>query len=201
MSTVVPTPTFIQASAATPQTSLGTVAIAYPGAQASGDTNIVAIGWNDATSTITSVTDSAGNAYQSAAPTARGPGVSQAIYFAPNIRSAAAGANTVTVVFGNAVPYADVRITEYSGLDASRPFDATATASGTSSSASSGNVSTAFATELIFGAGVTTGGFSGFRDRVHDPSHHRARRRHRQRSRGRPAPAPTRPLPSYPAAG
>ena len=67
----------------------------------------------------------------------------------------------MTVVFGKAVPYADVRITEYSGLDASSPFDKTASASGTASSASSGNVSTAFATELIFGAGVTTGGFSG----------------------------------------
>lgn len=107
------------------------------------------------------MTDSAGNVYQLAAPTARGPGVSQAIYDAPNIRAAAASANKVTVVFSNPVPYADVRITEYSGLDASSPFDKTASAAGTATSASSGNVTTAYATELIFGAGMTTGGFSG----------------------------------------
>jgi glucose/arabinose dehydrogenase/chitodextrinase len=161
VSTVVTTPAFVQATAATPQTNLATVAIAYPGAQAAGDTNIVAVGWNDTTSTITSVTDSAGNAYQVAAPTARGPGVSQALYFAPNVRSAGPGANTVTVVFSTAVPYADVRITEYSGLDPSTPLDGNASASGTALSANSGNVSTAFGTELIFGAGITTGGFSG----------------------------------------
>ena len=68
VSTVVPTPAFIQASAATPQGSLATVPITYPGAQAAGDTNIVAIGWNDTTSTIVSVTDSAGNAYQLGRP-------------------------------------------------------------------------------------------------------------------------------------
>ena len=59
------------------------------------------------------------------------------------------------------MPYADVRITEYSGLDPANPFDATASASGSASSASSGNVTTNAATELIFGAGITTGGFSG----------------------------------------
>ncbi len=160
-STSTSTPTFVQVSAATPQISQATVTIAYPSAQIAGDANIVAIGWNDATSTITSVTDSAGNAYQVAAPTTQGSGVSQAIYFAPGIRSAAAGANTVTVVFSQAVPYADVRITEYSGLDPTSPFDKTASSSGSGSTATSGNVTTAFPTELVFGAGITTGGFTG----------------------------------------
>jgi glucose/arabinose dehydrogenase/PKD repeat protein len=160
-STIVTTPVFIQAGAATPQGNLTTVPVTYPGSQAAGNANIVAIGWNDTTSTIVSVTDSAGNTYQLAAPIARGPGVSQAIYDAPNIKSAAAGTNKVTVVFSNPVPYADVRITEYSGLDASSPLDKTASAAGTSTSASSGNVTTGYATELIFGAGMTTGGFTG----------------------------------------
>ena len=59
-------------NAATPQTNQQTVTLAYPAAQASGDANIVAVGWHDATSTIISVTDSAGNAYQVAAPMTRG---------------------------------------------------------------------------------------------------------------------------------
>ena len=166
---VVTTPTFVQQNAAVPQSALSTVTVVYPLAQAAGDTNVVAVGWNDATSTITSVTDTAGNAYQVAAPIARGAGLSQAIYYAPSIRASAAGTNTVTVKFNVAASYADVRVAQYAGL-AAAPFDKTASASGTATTASSGNVTTAFAVELLFGAGMTTGGFpaagSGFTARV-----------------------------------
>ena len=81
-------PAFVQVNAATPQTNQSSVAVTYTGAQTAGDTNILAIGWNNATSNITSVTDSAGNTYQLAVPTARGNGVSQAIYYATNIKAA-----------------------------------------------------------------------------------------------------------------
>jgi len=148
-------------NAATPQTPQGTIAVTYAAAQTSGDLNIVAIGWNDATSTITSIADSAGNTYQVAAPTTRGPGLSQAIYFARNIKAAAAGGNTVTVGFSGSVPYADVRITEYGGLDTANPLDTSASASGSATTASSGTKTTAFPVELIFGAGITNGGFTG----------------------------------------
>jgi len=160
-STATPTPTFIQVNAATPQTGQGTVTVAYPGAQASGDTNIVAIGWNDVTSTIISVTDGAGNVYRLAAPTTRGSGVSQAIYYASNIRAATPGGNSVKVVFSAAVPYADLRVAEYSGLDLVNPFDQTSSGSGVTATANTGNITTGFATELVFGAGITTGGFTG----------------------------------------
>ena len=60
--------------------------MAYISAQTAGNTNIIAIGWDDATSNITSVTDSAGNVYEIAVPVARGSGISQAIYFAKNIK-------------------------------------------------------------------------------------------------------------------
>jgi hypothetical protein len=119
------------------------------------------VGWNDATSTITSVTDSAGNTYQLAAPVRRGTALSQAIYYARNIKAAAAGANTVTARFSSAVPYADVRIAEYRGLDALNPFDAASSNSGTGTAATSGNVTTTSASELLVGAGMTSGTFSG----------------------------------------
>ena len=112
------TPTFVQVNSATPQTNQSTVRVTYTGAQTAGNTNILAIGWNDATSNISSVTDSAGNTYQVAAPTARGTGLSQAIYYAKNIKAAPAGGNTVTVTFSTAVRFADIRILEYGGLDA-----------------------------------------------------------------------------------
>jgi glucose/arabinose dehydrogenase/PKD repeat protein len=152
---------FVQQNYATPQTPQSTVAVPYSSAQTAGDTNIVAVGWNDATSTITSLTDSRGNAYALAAPIQRGDELSQAIYYAKNVLAAAAGANTVTVHFSSAVPFADVRVTEYGGLAPTDPFDATASNSGNSGTASSGNVTTASPSELIFAAGMTKGAFSG----------------------------------------
>jgi hypothetical protein len=151
---------FVQVSAATPQSNQSQVSVTYANAQAAGDTNILAIGWNDATSNITAVTDLAGNTYQVAVPTARGNGLSQAIYYAKNIKAAAAGANTVTVIFSAAAPFVDIRATEYTGLDQASPFDVGHSASGTSATANSGSVTTTVGRELIFGAGMTTGGFS-----------------------------------------
>ena len=154
------TPAFVQVNAATPQTNQSTVSVTYTSAQIVGDTNILAIGWNNATSNITSVTDSAGNVYQQAVPTARGNGLSQAIYYATNIKAAAAGTNIVTVTFNASTPYVDIRALEYSGLDPVNPFNAGTSASGTGTSANSGAVTTTAANALIFGAGITTGGFS-----------------------------------------
>ena len=137
-----------------------TVTVTYTSAQVAGDTNILAIGWNNTTSNITSVTDSAGNTYQLAVPTARGSGLSQAIYYASNIKAAAAGANTVTVTFNASTPFIDIRALEYSGLDPVNPFDVGTSASGNGTSANSGTVTTTAAGELIFGAGMTGGVFS-----------------------------------------
>jgi hypothetical protein len=153
-------PAIVQVKAATPQTSQSSVSVTYTSAQVAGSTNILAIGWNNTTSNITSVTDSAGNTYQLAVPTARGNGVSQAIYYGKNINAAAAGTNTVTTTFNAPTPYVDLRALEYSGLDPVNPFDVGTSASGTGTSASSGTVSTTAANALIFGAGITTGGFS-----------------------------------------
>jgi hypothetical protein len=152
---------FVQVNAATPQTNQTQVSVAYAAAQAAGDTNILVIGWNNATSNITSVTDSAGNVYQLAVPTARGDGLSQAIYYAKNIKAAAAGTNSVTVTFNAPTQYVDIRALEYSGLDLVNPFDVGASASGTSNLASSGPVTTNTARELVIGAGMTAWAFSG----------------------------------------
>ena len=109
-------------------------------------------------------------------------GISQAIYYAKNIKSAAAGTNTVTVTFNTATPYVDLRALEYSGLDLVNPFDVGTSASGTSNSANSGAVTTTAAHELIFGAGTTTGGFSAAGSEFYHPHHHFARSRHCRRS-------------------
>jgi hypothetical protein len=149
---------FVQTSSAVPQTPEASVSLDYPQPQSAGNTSIVVVGWNDSTSDVASVTDTAGNSYQVAAPTARGDGVSQAIYYARNI---AGGPAKVNVTFSTAVPFADVRIAEYAGLDTASPLDASASAAGSAGNASSGAVTTGTANTLVIGAGITTGAFSG----------------------------------------
>src|ERR1700733_11231156 len=145
-------PAFVQVVAAQPQTNQTTVTVTYTKAQAAGDTDVLAIGWSDVTSPIAKVSDSSGNNYAVAAPTVHGSATSQAIYYAPNIKAAAAGANTVTVTFNTA------------------PFDVAASATGSASTAASPSVTTSYSSELIFGAGDTSGVFSaagtGFTKRI-----------------------------------
>ncbi len=152
---------FVQVNSATPQTNESVVTVPYLQAQSTGDLNVVAVGWTDTTSTVSSVTDSAGNVYQLAAPLTRGSVMSQAIYYAKDINAASAGANVVTVQFSSSVPYADVRAAEYSGIDPVDPLDTSVSANGSGGTASSGNLTTTDPSEVIFGAGMTTGLFSG----------------------------------------
>ena len=96
-----------------------------------GNTNIVAIGWNNATSNITSVTDSAGNTYQVAVPTARGSGVSQAIYYASNIKAAAAAPTPSRPPSTPPPPTWMSGLWSTAGWPPVSPFDMGASASGT----------------------------------------------------------------------
>ena len=154
-------PTFVQVASATPQSPQSSVTTVFANAQTVGNLNVVVVGWNDTTSTIASVTDSAGNIYQIAAPTTRGTGISQAVYYARNIASSSIGANAVTVTFSQPAVYVDVRIAEYSGLDRTNPLDVTASAAGSTSVVNSGTATTTAASALLVGAGTTSGGFSG----------------------------------------
>ncbi len=159
--------TFVQVKSATPQANSASVAVTYPVAQTLGNLNIVAVGWNDTTSTVTGVTDSHNNTYVLAIGPTTGTGLRQSIYYAKNI---AAGSNTVTVTFSQAAVFVDVRVLEYSGLDTANPLDQTAGAVGSGTTASSGAVTTTAANELIFGAGMTlakfTGAGTGFTSRI-----------------------------------
>ena len=137
---------FGQVAAATPQAPTQVVTVTYPGAQTAHDLNVVVVGWNDTTSTVQSVKDSAGNSYSLAIGPTSGTALRQSIYYAANILG---GSNTVTVTFNQAAAYPDVRILEYRGVST---VDVTAGASGNSATASSGAAITTVANELIFGA-------------------------------------------------
>jgi hypothetical protein len=153
-----PQPRFLQQSYLTPQSPQRLVSASYSNPQDAGDANIIAIGWNDTTASITNVSDSMGNSYQAVLPTFRASGLSQAIYFAGNIHG---GTNTVTVQFDQPAAYVDLRVTEYSGLRPTNAFDSAASGTGVGSAADSGLMSLGETNELIFGAGMTAATFTG----------------------------------------
>jgi len=148
----------VSSGPSTIQSSNSSVAVPYGKAQTAGDLNIVAVGWGDSSSTISSVTDSLGNTYSLAVGPTSISNLQQSIYYAKNI---AGGSNTVTVTFNQAAAYPDVRILEYSGLDTISPLNVTAAAVGSGTSASSGSANTTAPNELIFGAGTCANEFSG----------------------------------------
>jgi len=162
---------FVQSNYATPQSSQTTVSVYFKNAQTGGDLNVVVVGWNDSTQTITSVTDTSGNVYNLAVgPTVQSGHATQAIYYAPNIASAAAGVNAVTVTFSGGAAYPDVRVAEYGGITTTSPLDVTASAQGSSLQSSSGSATTTVARELIIGANLvqtsTQKAGSGFTSRT-----------------------------------
>ncbi len=153
---------FVQVAYATPQVDSASVTVKFLAAQTAGNLNIVAVGWNDTTAAVTSVTDARGNAYALAVgPTTYPDTLTQSLYYARSIAAAAAGANSVTVTFDVPAVWADVRILEYAGLDTAAPLDATAAASGSTNPTDSGPLTTTGPNELLFAANMTTGFTSG----------------------------------------
>ena len=162
---------FIQGNYSVPQTPQATVTVVYSGAQTAGNLNVVVVGWNDATATVTSVTDSKGNPYTRAVgPTVRAGQATQSIYFASNIAAAAANSNIVTVRFNVAANYPDIRILEYSGLDPVSPLVGGVGSSGSSTTTNSGSLTTTVPNVLLVAANVvansTTGPGAGFINRM-----------------------------------
>jgi hypothetical protein len=161
---------YVQGNYATPQSSASTVSVAYQAAQLAGDLNVIVVGWNDTTATVSSVTDTFGNTYSLAiGPTVVSGALSQSIYYAKNIVSAAAQANTVTIAFSKPATSADIRVVEYSGADPINPVDVVAAKTGTSSPASV-SATTVNATDLILAANIvrtmTTTSGTGFTNRM-----------------------------------
>ena len=144
---------FVQLNYATPQSSVATVSVPFTAAQSAGNLNVVVVGWNDTTSQVSSVSDSKGNVYQLAVgPSAVSGAVTQSIYYAKNIVTAAAGANTVEVSFTAAALYPDIRILEYAGMDQLSPVDVTASAAGTTATSRTLPVATTTSPGLLFAA-------------------------------------------------
>jgi hypothetical protein len=146
---------FVQGNYAVPQTPQTVVAVTFNGAQTAGNLNVIAVGWNDSTATVTSVSDSRGNTYAlAAAPTVLPGQASHAMYYARNIGAAAAGANVVTVRFSVAAAWSDIRILEYRGIDTVNPLLGGTGGSGTSALSSSGSLTVGVPNVLLVAANV-----------------------------------------------
>ena len=166
-----PVITFVQGAYAVPQAPQTSVAVKFTGAQTAGNLNVVVVGWSDSTSSVTSVTDSSHNTYNPAVGPTVLPGVfTQSIFYANNIAAAGAGANTVTVAFSSPAAFPDIRVLEYSGVDALNPVDVTAASTGNGTVTNSGAATTTSAADLILGANVvettTTGPGTSFTQRL-----------------------------------
>lgn len=114
-----------------------TLVIAFPSANVAGNTLVVY--WSGG-GTISSVTDTLGNTYVSS------PATSGTLY----VISCRGGANSTTFTFTGSV-YAEGAVAEFTAASSGGGYDASAVATGTSGTASSGNVTTAVNGELIVG--------------------------------------------------
>ena len=146
---------FVQGTAGNDGGSGNSFSLNFPN-NTQGDTIIVGVGWQDTSYNMT-ISDTAGNTYQSAI----GPvncnnyGVRNQIFYASNIKSSA-GTNTVTVSspsWGGG----QIRMTieEWSGLAAVNALDQTAGSTDTNQGGTmdSGPVTTTNANELLYGLG------------------------------------------------
>jgi hypothetical protein len=142
--------------------AVGSTARGYSSNDA-GNLLVIAIFLENATDSVTSVTDTKGNTWVPAITKANG----MVIYYAANC-AASAGTNTVTVVINNS-NRVDTLADEYTGVALTSPVDATA--QGTlSTNPTSGNLTTTVTGDLIYGFSQHNGGSytvgSGFTNRA-----------------------------------
>lgn len=163
------TPAYVQGSS----TTGGGLTNTYIGAQSAGDLNVVAIGWEGNTVTLNTISDIKGNTYSPVATVIQGT-IVEALYYAPNIAAAGAGANTVTVTFTGSPMGVDIRAAEYSGVATSSPLDV-APSAGTGASGTAlttGSANTTQAVDLLVGTTYAAGNSSagtGYTQRILSP--------------------------------
>jgi hypothetical protein len=100
--------------------STDTFGLAYTSAETASNLNVVAVTWG-ASASVSTITDTAGNTYAQVGGTSSGGGLSEAVYYAPNI--AASASNTITVTFNASASNPSLRIAEYSGIVTASPVE------------------------------------------------------------------------------
>ena len=130
------------------------LAVALPANVTAGNLIVVSVsGWPNLP-TATAVTDSLGNAYSIAGTVLVSQGAYSAIYYSKNVKG---GADTVTVTTPKSGGQISMAVAEFSGIDPVSPLDATAGATGSGTSPSSGNMTPTLAGNLVIGSGTHNG--------------------------------------------
>src|SRR5208282_2574652 len=124
------------------------IACTFPSAQTLNDTNFCSISASATGWTVSSFTDTNSNSYGSALLTTSLSGIGQQIIFLSS--PIAAGSNTITVVVSPIQSYMELKCGEWQGT---LPLDGTGVIGGTGTTASmtSGNLTTANASDLLIG--------------------------------------------------
>ncbi len=145
-------PAIVQKNKSVSTAGVASLTCAFSTNNAAGNSIIVSCGIGNGTTAT--VTDSAGNTYYNAVNGANGSTFSAQIFYATGI---AAGANTITVTPSASVSVA-IEIYEVSGLiaQAANLLDLSASGSGTSATATAGNIASTSSNALAF-MGVAVG--------------------------------------------
>jgi hypothetical protein len=139
---------FVQVASNAASGSPSTLSLAFSANTNAGDLILVAFDYSTA-ATPSSVTDSQGNVFTAVGNQLTSPGgVRSRVFYAKNIKG---GADTVTVNLTASSSYLELYMAEYSGLDLANPIDAQASASGSAGAVSSGNATTNYAGDVIYG--------------------------------------------------
>lgn len=143
---------------ASPQTGNSTVTATFPASVTPGDLILVQAIWSSTTFGVTSVSDTAGNTFISAAM-AQGSSTTQQIatqlFYAANVKG---GSDKITVSIGGST-FFNIFIYEIAGAAATNPLDASAIGNGTGLSITTGSALTSAANEFVF---VGTGHHFGY---------------------------------------
>ena len=143
---------------ASPQTGGTSVTARFPGNVTSGDLILVQAIWSSTTFGVTSVSDSLGNTYTSAA-IAQGATsteqISTQVFYATNVIG---GQDQVTVTIGSGT-YFNVLVYEIAGAATTNPIDVTAVGNGTGFSVTTASALTSAASDFVF---VATGHHFGY---------------------------------------
>jgi hypothetical protein len=130
-----------------------TSTLAFVSPNTAGDWLAVCVRGGSSSSQVFTITDSNGNTYKKAAQVGfTASAVTLAIYYAENVKG---GANSVTVSDTVSGPLR-FAILEYSGVATSNSLDGAAVATGVSTTANSGNLTTTANGDLLLGAIATT---------------------------------------------
>ena len=141
-------PTFVQAVANSTSGTTNSLSLSFPKNTVAGDLIVVGFDFY-MPDTLSFITDTQGNTFTPVGTRLTTPGgVGSQVYCAKNIKG---GADTVTVNLSADSGVIEIYLTEYSGMDQTNPIDAQAGASGQAGSVSSGNATTTFAGDVIYG--------------------------------------------------